>query len=170
MKTGTPIPSTNYATATCVARRIAAHTALPFDPLRTDRRRGGDLLGRLAQRGARFIWCDEGVVHGPVEASPCRCAGSRCGRCAADGTICTSHANSGSFGALTTAGRFRLFARALAQAMLAALLSLVSWPLGRHRAAHWLLKASANLGKLTVFVGWHYREYGPEREFGPEAT
>jgi succinoglycan biosynthesis protein ExoM len=48
---------------------------------------------------------------------------------------------------------------AIAQLALAALLALLSWPFGRHRAARWLLKAAANLGKLTVLVGWHYREY-----------
>ena len=30
----------------------------------------------------------------------------------------------------------------------------------RHRAVHWLLKVSANLGKMSIFLGWHYREYG----------
>jgi succinoglycan biosynthesis protein ExoM len=33
------------------------------------------------------------------------------------------------------------------------------WPAGRHRAAVWLIKASANLGKLTAFWGWRYGEY-----------
>jgi succinoglycan biosynthesis protein ExoM len=35
----------------------------------------------------------------------------------------------------------------------------VSWPLGRHRAAQWLTRAAANLGKLSIFWGWHYHEY-----------
>jgi hypothetical protein len=47
----------------------------------------------------------------------------------------------------------------LLQAVVAALLALVSWPAGRHRAAHWLTKLSANIGKLSVLVGWRYREY-----------
>jgi succinoglycan biosynthesis protein ExoM len=38
-------------------------------------------------------------------------------------------------------------------------LASVSWPLGSHRGAHWLLKAAANAGKLSVFWGYHYREY-----------
>jgi hypothetical protein len=25
---------------------------------------------------------------------------------------------------------------------------------------YWLLKVSANLGKMSIFLGWHYREYG----------
>ena len=41
----------------------------------------------------------------------------------------------------------------------AAALCLILWPLSRHRAVHWATKLSANLGKLTVFWGQHYREY-----------
>ena len=32
-------------------------------------------------------------------------------------------------------------------------------PLARHRAAAWLITAGANLGKLSVFLGWKYRAY-----------
>jgi succinoglycan biosynthesis protein ExoM len=49
--------------------------------------------------------------------------------------------------------------RALLQSAIAAGLALLSWPFGRHRAVYWLLKASANLGKMSIFLGWHYREY-----------
>jgi hypothetical protein len=38
-------------------------------------------------------------------------------------------------------------------------LALVVWPLGRHRSVAWLIKASANLGKLTGFLSWRYGEY-----------
>ncbi len=60
----------------------------------------------------------------------------------------------------TSTGRARLFLRALLQSALAAGLALLSWPRGRHHAVYWLLKASANFGKMTIFLGWHYREYG----------
>jgi len=46
------------------------------------------------------------------------------------------------------------------QSFIAAGLALLLWPCGRHRAAYWLLKVSANLGKMSIFLGWHYREYG----------
>jgi succinoglycan biosynthesis protein ExoM len=52
-----------------------------------------------------------------------------------------------------------LFGRALLQLIAAAGLAIVLLPLGRHHAAHWLTKASANVGKLSIFLGWHYREY-----------
>ena len=55
--------------------------------------------------------------------------------------------------------RLALFARALAQLLLATLLGVLCLPLGRHRAAQWLVRAAANLGKLSVFWGWRYEEY-----------
>jgi len=34
---------------------------------------------------------------------------------------------------------------------------------------HWLLKATANLGKLSVFAGWHYQEYDGVEHHGGAA-
>ena len=56
--------------------------------------------------------------------------------------------------------------RALVQAGAAALLALTSVPLGRHRAAGWLIKLAANLGKLSACMGAHYREYRGEYPSG----
>ncbi len=53
----------------------------------------------------------------------------------------------------------RLATRAVLQLLVAAGLSVLTLPFGRHRSALWLTKASANLGKLSIFIGWHYREY-----------
>ena len=66
----------------------------------------------------------------------------------------------GRFGYLTPVGRARLFLRALLQSAIAAGLALLSLPFGRHRAVYWLLKVSANLGKISIFLGLHYQEYG----------
>jgi hypothetical protein len=38
-------------------------------------------------------------------------------------------------------------------------MALLSFPAGRHRAVAWLMKAAANVGKLTAFWGWRYRAY-----------
>ena len=43
--------------------------------------------------------------------------------------------------------------------IIAAVLAVVTLPLGSHRAASWLIKLSSNIGKLTVFCGWRYEEY-----------
>jgi len=68
------------------------------------------------------------------------------------------HLLSGRYGP-RPAGRLRLFVRALVQLIAAAAIAVVTLPMGRHYSAHWLTKASANMGKLSIFLGWHYREY-----------
>jgi succinoglycan biosynthesis protein ExoM len=65
----------------------------------------------------------------------------------------------GRYGPVGLAGRLQLVVRALAQLVVAGVLAIVALPFGRHHAAAWLIKASANLGKLSVFWGWHYQEY-----------
>lgn len=57
------------------------------------------------------------------------------------------------------AGRSLFFIRSLLQLLLAALLALLSWPFGRHHAATWLVRAWANLGKLSVLWGWRSHIY-----------
>lgn len=118
----------------------------------------GDLLSRLAQRGARFIWCDEAEVLEPVE--PARLSLRwLLRRALRGGQDFARHALAGRYGPLGPGRRLLLFLRAGLQVLLAALLALLLWPLGRHHAARWLTRMSANVGKLSVFWGWHYREY-----------
>jgi succinoglycan biosynthesis protein ExoM len=47
----------------------------------------------------------------------------------------------------------------LLQALMAAGMALLLLPRGLHHCAYWLLKASANVGKMSILAGWHYREY-----------
>jgi succinoglycan biosynthesis protein ExoM len=118
----------------------------------------GDLLSRLVLAGARIVWCDEAIVREPIEHSRLSLAWLL-RRSLRGGQDFARHSLSGRYG-VQRAGRARLFLRSLGQLIGAALLSVLMLPLGRHRAAHWLTRASSNLGKLSVFVGWHYREYG----------
>ena len=111
------------------------------------------------RRGARIVWCDEAVVHEPVEASRLSLRWLLL-RALRGGQDFARHKLAGRLGDLTTAGRARLLLRALAQSTMAAGLALLSLPSGRHRAVYWMLKASANLGKISIFLGWHYQEYG----------
>jgi succinoglycan biosynthesis protein ExoM len=117
----------------------------------------GDLLTRLALAGARIVWCDEAIVREPIELSRLSLAWLL-RRSLRGGQDFARHSLSGRYGQQGT-GRIRLLVRSLLQLIAAAMLSVLALPLGRHRAAHWLTKASANLGKLSVFMGWHYREY-----------
>lgn len=135
-------------------------TPVPFDPgYGLTGGEDGDLLGRLAQRGARIVWCDEAVVHEPIEAARLSLRWLLL-RALRGGQDFARHRLTGRFGRMTSAGRARLFLRALLQSAVAAVLALLSWPGGQHRAVYWLLKLSANLGKMSIFLGWHYREYG----------
>lgn len=132
----------------------------PFDPAYgLTGGEDGDLLTRLVQRGARIVWCDEAVVHEPVEAARLTLRWLLL-RALRGGQDFARHRLNGRYGRLGSFSRLRLFSRALLQSLLAALLALLTWPAGRHRAAHWLIKLAANLGKMSIFLGWHYREYG----------
>jgi len=131
----------------------------PFDAgygLRTGE--DGDLLVRLAHKNAKIIWCDEAIVWEPIEA----------GRLSLHWLLARSFSGgqefalqsiNGKYRPITAFGRVRFFARALLQLLLAAALALILLPIGRHRSVKWLIKASANLGKLSALLDWQYHAY-----------
>jgi len=131
----------------------------PFDPeYGITGGEDGDLLTRLVHKGARIIWCDEAQVREPIEPARMRldCLMKRAMR---GGQDFARHTLAGRYGEPTQKRRVALMSRAVAQCGLAVAFALLSLPLGRHRAAHWLARAFANFGKLSVLWGWHYREY-----------
>jgi succinoglycan biosynthesis protein ExoM len=159
MPTGSIVPPNRLRFGNLVLRAAAVH-ALPvkFDPAYgLTGGEDGDLLSRLVLQGTRIVWCDEALVHEPVERSRLR-LGWLLRRSLRGGQDFARHSLTGRYGQ-RTAVRSRLFVRALAQLIVAAILSVLMLPLGRHHAVHWLTKASANIGKLSLFFGWHYREY-----------
>lgn len=160
MKTGDVIPINKLRFGNVMLRgALLRALPAPFDPhYGLTGGEDGDLLGRLAQDGARIVWCDEAIVYEPIEAARLSLRWLML-RALRGGQDFARHKLTGSFGRLTAAGRARLFLRALLQSAIAAGLALVSWPRGRHRAVYWLLKSAANLGKMSIFLGWHYREY-----------
>jgi succinoglycan biosynthesis protein ExoM len=118
----------------------------------------GDMLARLVHKGAKIVWCREAAVQEPVEPRRLRLEwllqrGLSGGQEFARMTL------AGRYGPVTGVRRTYLFLRALAQLIIALGLTIATCPMGRHHAARWLIAASANLGKLTVFFGWHYSEY-----------
>lgn len=159
LPTGSLIPPNRLRFGNLVLRAsLLRGMEAPFDPAYgLTGGEDGDLLGRLAQQGAVLRWCDEAVVHEPVEASRLSLRWLL-RRSLRGGQDFARHSLAGRYGAAASS-RPRLLLRALLQALAAAVLALLLLPLGRHRAAHWLTKASANLGKLSIFCGWHYREY-----------
>lgn len=118
----------------------------------------GDLLSRLATKGARIVWCDEAIVTEPVESSRLSLHWLL-QRAISGGQEFARKSVTGLYGPMSRSARFRLFAIAGAQAVVALLLALLMLPAGRHRAATWLVRSATNLGKLTVMAGWRYSEY-----------
>jgi succinoglycan biosynthesis protein ExoM len=160
MPTGTVIPPNRLRFGNVLLRAsLIRAMPQPFDPaLGLTGGEDGDLLSRLVLQGARIIWCDEAIVNEPVE--PARLSLRwLLRRALSGGQDLARHALAGRYGEMSALGRSRFFLRALLQALAAAALALVSLPIGRHLAAYWLTKLSANLGKLSVFWGWRYREY-----------
>jgi succinoglycan biosynthesis protein ExoM len=117
-----------------------------------------DLLMRLIAKGAKIIWCDEALVWEPIE--PKRQSLRWLMKRALSGGQHFAHLSvTGRLGPVNAVTRALLFLQWLAQLLIALMLAALLWPVGKHRAAVWLIKASANLGKLTVFWGWRYSQY-----------
>jgi succinoglycan biosynthesis protein ExoM len=117
-----------------------------------------DMLIRLINKGARVVWCDEAVVHEPVE--PARLSLQwLLQRAFSGGQEFARKTLGGSYGPVTPTTRINLFMKALLQLAAATALAALILPLGRHHAAQWAIKSAANLGKLSVFWGWTYHEY-----------
>jgi glycosyltransferase involved in cell wall biosynthesis len=160
MDTGAVIPPNRLRFGNVLFRGSWLHrTPEPFDPaLGLTGGEDGDLLSRLRQQGARIVWCDEAVVHEPVESSRLSLRWLL-RRALSGGQDFARHALAGRYGTMSTVSRILFFSRALAQAFVAAACVLMSWPMGRHHAALWLTKLWANIGKMSAFWGWRYREY-----------
>jgi succinoglycan biosynthesis protein ExoM len=160
LPTGTPIPPNRLRFGNVLVKGAWLRGAAPpFDPaLGLTGGEDGDLLARLALEGARLVWCDEALVREPVENSRLSLQWLL-RRALSGGQDFARHSLAGRYGAMSPTGRAAFFCRALLQAVAAAALALALWPAGRHHAARWLTTLSANVGKLSVFWGWRYREY-----------
>lgn len=117
-----------------------------------------DLLIRLVNKGAKVVWDDEAIVLEPVEKARLSFRWLL-QRALSGGQEFARKTLAGSYGKVSTLDRIKLFLRALLQMMMGGVLSVITLPLGRHRSVQWLIRSSANLGKLSVFWGWTYREY-----------
>jgi len=118
----------------------------------------GDLLVRLVKRGAKIVWYDQAPVFEPVEPKRLSLAWLKL-RAMTGGQEFARQTLSGRYRPINRAGRCLFFVRVLLQIVIAALLAVMLSPLGRHRAAAWLIKAWGNLGKLSAFWGSRYSGY-----------
>jgi succinoglycan biosynthesis protein ExoM len=160
LTTGSTVPPHQLRFGNVLLRAsLLGHAQPPFDPAYgLTGGEDGDLLTRLANAGARIIWCDTAIVHEPIEAARLSLRWLL-RRALRGGQDFARHTLAGRYGSVTALTRVTFITRAVLQSIAALGLAGVSWPRGRHRTAHWLLKAAANAGKLSVFWGYHYREY-----------
>jgi succinoglycan biosynthesis protein ExoM len=160
MTTGARVPPNRLRFGNVLLRASLLHrSAQPFDPVYgLTGGEDGDLLTRLVQRGASIVWCDAAIVLEPVDPARLTLRWLLL-RALRGGQDFARHRLLGRYEAPTAWNRLGLLLRSAVQAVVAAGMAILSWPGGRHRGAYWLLKVSANLGKLSAFFGWHYREY-----------
>lgn len=117
-----------------------------------------DLLARLTRKGAKIIWSETAPVFEPIEAKRLSLRWLL-QRALSGGQAFSRYTVSGGFHPIGPLGRSLFYLRALIQMILAGLLAAIMCLAGRHRGAAWLIKATANFGKLTTLWGWRYREY-----------
>ncbi len=160
MTTGTLVPINRLRFGNVLLSAALLRTQQPvFDPAYgLTGGEDGDLLARLVQGGARIVWCDEAVVSEPIEPSRLSLRWLLL-RSLRGGQDFARHVLAGRHGPPTAVRRTVLVLRSFAQLLIAGALALLCLPLGRHVAARWLTRASANLGKLSALLGFHYREY-----------
>lgn len=161
METGEEVPLNKLRFGNLILRGSLLRTSSePFDAnYGLTGGEDGDLLIRLAQQGAYIVWCDEAIVLEPVESKRLSLRWLLL-RALRGGQDFARHKLNGRYGNITLLGQMRLFLRAFVFFMMAVVLMIFHMPLGWHRAVYWLLKASANVGKMSIFLGLHYQEYG----------
>jgi succinoglycan biosynthesis protein ExoM len=157
-----PLNCMRFGNVLLRADRLRAEPG-PFDP-RHGLMAGEDvdLLVRLAHNGAKIVWSEKSPVFEPIE--PKRLSlGWLLLRALSGGQGFARFTLDGSYRAIGWLGRGVFLLRALLQLIAATAMALLFLPLGRHHAAAWLIKASANFGKLSVLWGWRYHAYGRRR-------
>jgi succinoglycan biosynthesis protein ExoM len=157
-----PLNCMRFGNVVLRADRLRGETG-PFDP-RYGLTAGedADLLVRLKHKGAKVVWSEKAAVFEPIE--PKRLSLKYLAlRALGGGQGFARYTLEGSYQTVGWLGRGLFLFQALLQLIVAAAIALVSLPFGRHHAAAWFIKASANFGKLSVLWGARYRTYGRQR-------
>lgn len=118
----------------------------------------GDLLVRMVAQGARIIWDNEAIVTEPVEDSRLSLRWLL-QRALGGGQEFARKSMAGRYGEMGLGRRVAFYSDAFTKLLISVVLTPLTLPLGRHQAALWMTRASANLGKLSVLWGWRHREY-----------
>lgn len=154
-----PLNCMRFGNALVRADRLRAEPQ-PFDP-RHGLMAGEDLdlLVRLVHKGAKIVWSEKAPVFEAIEPKRLSLRFLAL-RALGGGQGFARYTLTGGYRAVRWWERCLFLVRALLQLIVAAFLSIVSLPLGRHHAAAWFIKASANFGKLSILWGSSYHAYG----------
>lgn len=158
-RTGAAVPANELRTGNLLVRRSLLIEANgdrsadppegPFDPsYGTTGGEDSDLLGRLSQGGARFVWCDEAPVHEVVPSERATL------RYLLETAFATGHTHARK--QMRTGGQravAELLVRGGGAAGAGGVLALATLPLGLHRSVHWARVALAGAGKLVALTG-----------------
>jgi len=159
--TGTVITTTDARTGNVLIRRSKLMAVPgPFDA--AFGRTGAEdtmLFRDMLAHGAKFIWCDEATVSEEVPAQRANLnwllrRSYRLGQTYVLSEIARLR------GVTRFARATQLGLRALLQLLVAAAVTLASFPFSRIMAIRWLRTTLAQCGKLSALAGHRYHEYG----------
>jgi succinoglycan biosynthesis protein ExoM len=157
---GAEVPLNCLRFGNVVLRADLLHAeAGPFDP-RHELMAGEDLdlLVRLVRKGAKVVWTEKAPVYEVVEPKRLSLRFLAM-RALGGGQGFARYKLAGGFGNIGWPGRTLFLVQAGVQLLISSTLSLLTLPFGRHHAAGWLIRASANFGKLSVLWGGSHHGY-----------
>jgi len=153
-----PLNRMRFGNVLLRAERLRALSG-PFDPsLGLAGGEDVDLLVRLSRTGTKIVWYNQAPVYEPIETKRLSLRWLLL-RAFSGGQGFARYSIEGGFGPIGWSGICLLFVRAASQLVVAIGLAALCVPFGRHRAAAWLIKSSANLGKITAMWGARYSAY-----------
>ena len=118
----------------------------------------GDLMLRLRNRGARFVWCQEAAVSEDLDRHRLSLRWLLA-RSLRGGQNHARHVLNGRFGPMTPARRLMFAADCGAKLSVSALLCVGSLPMPTHRRVAALRKVVLQWGKLSQFWNSRFEEY-----------
>jgi succinoglycan biosynthesis protein ExoM len=157
---GAEVPLNRMRFGNVLLRADCLHAeAGPFDPhYGLTAGEDVDLLVRLARKGAKIVWTEKAPVFEPVEPKRLSLRFLAM-RATSGGQMFSRYTLDGKFKPVGQVRRALFVFQALSQLTVAAVMALISLPFGRHHAAGWFIKASANFGKLSVLWGGRHDLY-----------
>jgi glycosyltransferase involved in cell wall biosynthesis len=152
--TGVPVPLECMRFGNVLLRGVLVRSFQPpFNPIfALGAGEDTDLLVRLSLGGSRIVWCDEAGVTEAIVSKKLSLRWLML-RSKAGGQDFARKSVGGEYGPVSFCKRVTFYARVVAQLCIALALAALSCFLGRHYAAHWLVKASGNFGKLSILWG-----------------